>query len=225
MARLRRPALLLAFVLAAAPSAAQDYVPPKVGLAIEFDSWRSEENDPAMRISLPRLTSEIIALEGDTARVRFLEGGSQIADNLTLRGIFTYRLKLTSASTRLVGDFAPIRALWPLAPGKSAELRLRQEQENAAAGDGEWKATGRTFVYRYRVEREERVTVPAGQFEAWVILREVTLLIADGAQTRIETSRTWYAPALAWWVKFEHRAHDGGTVRVTVREAARITGN
>ena len=223
---MRLTALVLTFALPLAPAMAQDYTPPKPGLTVAYQSWRSADNDPAMRTTLPVLVAEIQSVEADSALTRLQQDGQLVSSNATLRGIFTYRATLSEFETRLTGDYAPIRALWPLAAGKTAELRLEQsEREVTPAGTGEWKPSGRVFVYRYRVEGEEQITLPAGQFQTWIIAREVVLVIADGARTRVEESRVWFAPALGWWVKFEHRAPAGTGTVLTVREAERITGN
>ena len=223
---MRLTVLILAFALPLAPALAQDYAPPKSGLTVAYQSWRSADNDPAMRTALPALVVEIQSIETDSALTRLQQDGQLLSSNATLRGIFTYRATLSEFETRLTGDHAPVRALWPLAAGKTAELRLEQsEREVTPTGAGEWRAAGRTFVYRYRVEREEQITLPAGQFQTWIIAREVVLVIADGARTRVEESRVWFAPSLGWWVKFEHRAPAGTGTVLTVREAERITGN
>lgn len=223
---MRLTAFILALALPLVPAQAQDYAPPKAGLAGVYQTWRSADNDPAMRTAQPPLTVEIHAVEADSALTRLQQDGQLLSSNATLRGIFTYRATLSEFETRLTGDHAPIRALWPLAAGKTAEMRLEQsEREVTPTGAGEWKPTGRTFVYRFRIEGEEQITLPAGQFQTWIIAREIVLVIADGARTRVEESRIWFAPALGWWVKFEHRAPEGTGTRLTVREAERITGN
>jgi len=223
---MRLTALILALALPLAPALAQDYAPPKAGLTIKYQSWRGADTDPAMRTPLPPLTVEIRAVEGDNAMTRLLEDCRLVSSNMTLRGIFTHRAASEDYETRLTGDQGPIRLLWPFVAGGTAEVRVEQsDREVAAVGEKEWKPTGRIFVYRFRVEGEEQITLPAGQFQTWVIAREVVFVIADGARTRVEVSRTWFAPALGWWVKFEHRAPEGTGTRLTVREAERVTGN
>lgn len=223
---MRLTALVLVFALPLAPALAQDYAPPKAGITVVYQSWRSADNDPAMRTALPPLSVEIQSVEADSALTRLQQEGKLLSSNATLRGIFTYRATLSEFETRLAGDQALIRALWPLAAGKTAEIRLEQsEREMTPTGGGEWKPSLRTFVYRFRIERDEQITLPAGQFQTWIIAREVVLVIADGARTRVEESRIWFAPALGWWVKFEHRAPAGTGTVLTVREAERVTGN
>jgi hypothetical protein len=219
-----RPALVfgLALALLAAPAGAQDYVPAKIGLVVTYQSWRAGEADPASRSALPPFRLEIRSTERDFA-VTHVEEGERMLNTVVLRGILTIQGSVPGRHVRLEGDLAPVRALWPLSAGKVAELQL-SEASRVGGEDAQWQATGRSYVYRFRVLGKEEITLPGGTMRTWVIAREV-FLRGDAGDTRTEQSRTWFAPALGWWVKFEHRAPDpSGAIRLTLREAASISG-
>lgn len=75
--------------------------------------------------------------------------------------------------------------LFPLQKGKAVSFTRR------------W--AGQAWRDRIEVLGTERVTVPAGTFDTYVLLRRSELV---GKDWRAE-QRTWYAPELGWVVKFE----------------------
>ncbi len=74
----------------------------------------------------------------------------------------------------------------------------------------------------YEIERRERVQVPAGAFDTVVLKRTQEFLGPGGTAIRRETTRTWYAPALRWWVKIEARQELPDQPAIT-HEAIEIT--
>ena len=58
---------------------------------------------------------------------------------------------------------------------------------------------GEAWHDRIEVLGAERVEVPAGTFDTYVLLRTSTLVGKDWKAEQ----RTWYAPELGWIVKFE----------------------
>jgi hypothetical protein len=84
----------------------------------------------------------------------------------------------------------------PLEPGKSWSQRVKA---NAADGD-----RARTVRVDGKVLRNERVKVPAGEFDTIVIRRTVYAGDASQAYTETRTNETeWYAPALGRAVRLE----------------------
>jgi len=65
----------------------------------------------------------------------------------------------------------------------------------------------RSYAYdldmRYAVERAERVRVPAGEFDSFVLARTQGIADASGRMSRRDVTRIWYAPAVRWWVRIE----------------------
>lgn len=96
---------------------------------------------------------------------------------------------LYTPDTKLQGSeqvMQAIDSLWPLATGKSAE---------AWVYNGEW-----AWKLSWRVLGPERLRVPAGAFDAWVI--EHTEESLQGGY--VGKSRSWYAPSVGWNV--QHRS-------------------
>lgn len=85
--------------------------------------------------------------------------------------------------------------LFPLQVGKAVEFTRN------------W--AGEAWRDRIEVTGSERVTVPAGTFETYLLLRRSEQI---GSDWRAE-QRTWYAPELGWVVKFEGYNNRGGGER------------
>ena len=75
--------------------------------------------------------------------------------------------------------------LFPLEVGKSVGFVRRW-------GGGAWRD-------RIEVQGTERVSVPAGTFDTYVLLRRSEQIDSDWRAEQ----RSWYAPELGWVVKFE----------------------
>lgn len=93
---------------------------------------------------------------------------------------------LYTPDTKLRGSehvMQAIDSLWPLATGKSAE---------AWVYNAEW-----AWKLSWRVLGQERVQVPAGTFDAWLI--EHTEESLQGGY--VGKSRSWYAPSIGWNVR------------------------
>jgi len=82
-------------------------------------------------------------------------------------------------------DGGKLGLLFPLEVGKAVSFTRR------------WG--GEAWHDRIEVVRSERLTVPAGDFDTFVLLRTSELV---GKDWRAE-QRIWYAPDLGWIVKFE----------------------
>ena len=83
--------------------------------------------------------------------------------------------------------FAAVDSLWPLAPGKTAQATVRN-------ADGVWQFT-------WTVRGRERISVPAGTFDAWAI--EQTERAVGGRY--VGRSVSWYAPQVGWNVRYFDR--------------------
>lgn len=92
-------------------------------------------------------------------------------------------------------DGGELGQLFPLQVGKSVGFTRR------------W--AGEAWRDRIEVLSSEKVTVPAGTFDAFVLLRVSEHLGSDWQAEQ----RTWYAPELGWVVKFEGYNNQGGGER------------
>lgn len=92
-------------------------------------------------------------------------------------------------------DGGVLGQLFPLQVGKAVSFTRR------------W--AGEAWRDRIEVQTTERVTVPAGTFDTFVLLRVSEQV---GGEWRAE-QRTWYAPELGWVVKFEGFNNQGAGER------------
>src|SRR5262249_1788103 len=78
-----------------------------------------------------------------------------------------------------------IKSIWPLTPGKSVTYQVT-------------RSSGGVWNYTLRVERFERITVAAGEFDCVV----VTLTQQGfGPQGYGDQFTFWYAPEVGFWIK------------------------
>lgn len=92
-------------------------------------------------------------------------------------------------------DGGVLAQLFPLQIGKAVSFTRR------------W--AGQAWRDRIEVIGTERVSVPAGTFDTFVLLRVSEQLDSDWRAEQ----RTWYAPALGWVVKFEGYNNKGSGER------------
>lgn len=164
-------------------------------------------------------------LFGDEAPFRCPDAGTEIDFRSGLTRIFSppdharapdcaYSVANGVAHATAFGPYASrvaqqaLRRLWPLRIGKRVSFATEV-------------SFGRVYNERYRVVRHERVTVPAGTFDAFVIDWDATSAdqYANGYH---ETASFWYAPALGYVVKVEHHLLGGIYARLADDEAVRV---
>ncbi len=102
-----------------------------------------------------------------------------------------------------------LRDLWPLRVGKKVSF--------ITVGDAQIH-----FVESYHVVRHDRVAVPAGTFDAFVVDWDCSSnnRYANGYH---ETATYWYAPTVGYVVKVEHHLKGGLYARLSDDEAVRVT--
>lgn len=87
-------------------------------------------------------------------------------------------------------DSADLAALWPLRVGKETEMKVNR-------GDEVWR-------YEFRVTGTQKVTVPAGEFDTFVVQAvETPELVRDPAKSYSAMYTWWYAPEIGNVVKFK----------------------
>lgn len=195
--------LLLA--IAAPPlAAAQDLAPPQPGFTIKFRYTATKGTAPGDD------TFRVVAVDGPRSTAEVERAGTP-PSRYTLH---SYRLwyservvqplgTLHQASpTGIIDEFAVLR------PGMvrsfPAKLRFEANPSAPTLPNGQ---PNRPYAFdldmTYAVERAERVSVPAGDFDTFVLLRTQAFANASGQVIRRDVSRIWYAPAVRWWVKIE----------------------
>jgi len=91
----------------------------------------------------------------------------------------------------LPNDGGPLAGLFPLRVGHGIRFTRRHR--------------GRTWQDDILVTATERLTVPAGTFDTFIVRRRSELQDGDWWAEQ----RNWYAPSLGWVVKLEGKASDG----------------
>jgi hypothetical protein len=96
-----------------------------------------------------------------------------------------------------------VEQIWPLQIGKEINFTFRGRSSRVAGGlDADapfW------YVEKIVVARKERLTVPAGTFDTWVIEDH-----QDVARGRVVAIRTyWYAPEVGFAIKYSYHIAQG----------------
>jgi len=193
--------------LTAGAASAQELLPPAPGLTITYRFTNADGS-----AGQPDHTYRVVSVDGVRSRAELTR-----ADAPNFRGsLDSYRVWYSVRTVQTTGTLhqdtptAMIDELASLAVGTirvfPAKLRFepaaRADQSNGTAP----KPVAFEVTMTYAVEARERVTVPAGTFDAFVLRRTQEIPGPDGRAVRRDTTRTWYAPELRWWVKLETKA-------------------
>lgn len=210
----------LALAILPATPLAQNHSPPANIGSILYRSWTSDGTAQARPSPLPVFSFIFRSINDEHVLIHEEEDNELLGTAIEFRGVLRTHGWIGERQFKLNGDLAPLRALWPLAPGKRAELDLEQMFQRTNDRGEEWQPSGDIFTYRFRVVDEQReVTVPAGTFQAWEIVREELQRSATQPIRQIAETRLWYAPALNWWIRSERLLSQPSSKRLLVREA------
>lgn len=216
---MRRPVLTGMFVLAisgaAAPAAAQELLPPQPGLSVTYRQSASQGAAPA------DTTFRVVAVDGlrSTAEV---QRATMPPEGYTLHSYrvwYSERIVQLSGTlhqespTGIIDEFAVLKP--GLVRTFPAKLRyIANAAVPALPGGAPNRSTNNDLDMTYAVERAERVSVPAGEFDTFVLMR-TQAYTGGGTVTRRDTTRIWYAPELRWWVKIETSSTAAGVPVIT----------
>jgi hypothetical protein len=196
--------LVVASAAALSSAAAQELSPPQPGFAITFRYSATKGAAPGDD------TFRVVAVDGPRSTAEVDRAGTP-PSRYTLH---SYRLWYSErivqplgtlfqdSPTEIIDEFAVLK------PGMvrafPAKLRFEADPAVPTLPNGQ---PNRSYAFdldmTYAVERTERVSVPAGDFDSFVLLRTQAIANASGHVFRRDVSRIWYAPALRWWVKIE----------------------
>lgn len=189
LAALRRLSLLALLAACAA------VLPPSVGLA----PAQTLDLEPAPFKALPEGTFMVWENLDTGKRVQGIVGRTH---GLIVSWIWEGRnfssfahICMDCVAAGVPPDGGVLGQLFPLQVGKAVSFNRR------------W--AGEAWHDRIEVQATERVTVPAGTFDTFVLLRVSEQI---GGEWRAE-QRTWYAPELGWVVKFEGYNNQGAGER------------
>ena len=195
--------LLLAAQGAPLPTSAQELLPPQPGLIVVYRHTASQGEAP------PDNTFRVLAVDGlrTTAEV---ERATLPPERYTLH---SYRVWYSErivqprgtlhqdSPTGIIDEFAMLKP--GLVRAFPAKLRYQADPAHPTLANGQPNLSRTSDLdMTYAVERAERVRVPAGEFDTFVLSR-TQAFSGGGSVTRRDITRIWYAPELRWWVKIE----------------------
>jgi hypothetical protein len=196
---MNRLMLLFITLLAAGCAAPLSQVPP-AGLPAQVtapaaqvgDRWIYSSHDGYTGLPRGRLDFRVTSLEGDEVTVEFDHDGRRSTQRYTRDGNWRERPMTNLQNFRY--DPAYLALPFPLEAGKSWQAYVRATDP----------ATGR--VNRVRIDGKvlgwERVKVPAGEFDAIVVRRQVYAGNDDTSRgEEIISEADWYAPRLGGIVR------------------------
>jgi hypothetical protein len=213
LARIAAVALLIAAVPALAQTGpsqqptngASAYAPPKSGSIFVYDTT-NESLEPGTTEKPQQVVTRITAgtADGDVVAYSIQIGGGVPIEGRTFRSVMTTELAVASGTTRFEADLAPLRALWPPAPGRTAAFATTQTFARRDPASGQLGAFQRIGETRetWSIEKQEAVETPAGRFDTFVFVRAFRSE-RTGVPAEVRVYRIWYAPALGWYVRFE----------------------
>jgi hypothetical protein len=190
--------------LSASAVLAQELLPPAVGLTVVYRFTRADGSS-----AQADHTYRVVSVDG-------LRSTAEITrpDMPTFRGALdSYRVWYSVRTVQAQGTFhqesptAMIDELAHLRVGAVRVFPAKLRFENSAPSNGTAPGPATSDVtMTYAVEARERVSVPAGTFDAFLLRRTQDFAGPDGQPARRDTNRVWYVPELRWWVKLEFKA-------------------
>lgn len=192
--------MILAAGVAHSESGAGYSAPPK-GLVL---SWSRTDKAGGKTVT-GSIIHRVLSAGGDEVLYNVSSPGKYDGDEVRLfRGIFSYAFwRPGKGWVEFKFDRAAIAKLWPLKVGNKARVAMRFGYglgKTVAAAKVRWKVTEIGEIH-YRVLRRERVTVPAGTFDTFVIQRTRRFRKFDGKKFFSQRRVGWLAPKLGYIVK------------------------
>lgn len=190
--------------LSAFAAAAQELLPPDIGLSVVYRFTRPDGSE-----AQPDHTYRVVSVNGmySTAELTRVDAPDFRGSLESYRVWYSIRTVQRQGVIHQDSPTAMIDALAKLTVGTlrvfPAKLRIEPAMTSNGAAP---KPASFDVTMTYAVEARERVTVPAGTFDTFVLRRTQEFPGADGRATRRDTNRAWYAPQLRWWVKLEAKS-------------------
>jgi len=204
-------AVVLAGLIAGAPATEvradgrASYTPPPKGLEL---TW-SRSFAAGGKTATETFQHRVVRAQKDEVLYQVISKDDGNGDRVRLfGGLFSYAYwRPGVAWVEYKFDRAMFRKLWPLAPGKETRVKMRfgyGEGKTIAQAKANWKETEVGEIH-YRVLRREKVTVPAGTFDAFVIERNRRFTRHGDGKSKgrviIQRRVGWLVPKLGYVVK------------------------
>lgn len=174
---------------AAPPAVAQDSLPfvaPRVGMTIEFSD--------GLRMAFE-------ATQGNRTVVMMTYPTETVPQRNVLQDTFFHAQRLSqSANLSFTIRMAPNATVWPLTIGKRIEYSYDALQSDKLIGHGKGIL---------RVIGTERINIPAGNFEAWLVETDAETAFGDNRKVQ-SIQRYWYVAELGAYVMTERTITDQG---------------
>jgi hypothetical protein len=206
---------MLALLGISASAGAQELLPPQSGLTVTYRQTASRGEAPA------DTTFRVASVDGLRTTTE-VERATLPPERYTLHSYRVwYSERIVQAHgtlhqdspTTMIDEFAQLKA--GLVRAFPAKLRFDANPAVPTLANGQPnRSNSFDLDMTYAVERAERVSVPAGAFDTFVLLR-TQAFAGGGTVTRRDTTRIWYAPELRWWVKIETSSTAAGAPVIT----------
>ena len=198
-----------------ASALAQELLPPQPGLTVTYRQTASRGDAPA------DTTFRVVAVDGLRTAAE-VERATLPPERYTLHSYRVwYSERIVQAHgtlhqespTTMIDEFAQLKA--GLVRAFPAKLRFEANPSMPTLANGQPnRSNSFDLDMTYAVERAERVSVPAGAFDTFLLSR-TQAFAGGGTVTRRDTTRIWYAPELRWWVKIETTSTAAGAPVIT----------
>lgn len=179
------------------------YTPPPLGLELTWSKSTSKSSGGEAATEI--LRHRVIGTGAEESLYQVFSTDNSNGDKVRIfHSIFSYAFwRPGTMWVEYKFDRAKLRKLWPLTPGK--ELRLKTvfgygEGKTIEQAKANWKETEVGEIH-YRVLRREKVTVPAGTFDAVAIERVRRFTRHEGGSKSVERRIGWLVPKLGFVVK------------------------
>ncbi|MHA1538625.1 MAG: hypothetical protein ACTSUD_13815 [Alphaproteobacteria bacterium] len=196
-------ALTLALSACVSAPTPEAYTPPQQGLEL---TWSKSGNKASGgKAATEILRHRVIVSGAQEALYQVVSKDASNGDRVHIfHSIFSYAYwRPGTMWVEYKFDRAKLRQLWPLTPGKELRLKTRfgyGEGKTIEKAKANWRETEVGEIH-YRVLRREKVTVPAGTFNAILIERVRRFTRHQGGVKSVERRIGWLVPKLGFVVK------------------------
>ena len=183
---------MVAGLLACATNArADEFQPPRTGLVACYVRTLND------RPEKDRVQYSVVGLKGDEATLEIAGRLEKPYRIYTYRGIHTYLSVAPDVEVQEAFDRRVIDSFGRLEIGKRVRIDITRTTRRGA----QTEVQAGTFTLA--VEAKERISVPAGEFDTWVVLRRIETRSKQTGARYMQDRRSWYVSDLGWFVRLQ----------------------